>query len=429
MPDFPDDRFGNYRKMKAAEEAIIPMPANTAIPKYDYLIVGAGLFGSVFAREAADAGRRVLVIDRRGNIGGNVYTEEREGITVHKYGAHIFHTNDQRVWEYVNRFASFNSFINCPKANYRGEIYSLPFNMNTFHEMWGVTTAEEARAIIAKQVSAEKLKTSEPANLEEQALVLVGRDIFEKLVKGYTEKQWGRPCRELPAFIIKRLPLRFTYDNNYFNALYQGIPKGGYTKLVENLLKGIEVRLGYEYAGGEIRPMGIHAEARAAKDFCTREISAKKIVYTGPIDAYFNYQMGALKYRSLRFESEWLDIPCFQNTAVVNYTDPETPWTRIIEHKHFEDSPGGGSGCEIRKANLPYTIITREFSAEWKAGTEPFYPVNDEENDRLYRAYSEMAGRESNVIFGGRLAEYRYYDMDQVIAAALKACEQELKTN
>ncbi len=369
--------------------------------KYDYLIVGAGLFGATFARQAADAGKKVLMIDRRGNIAGNVYTEDVEGIHVHVYGAHIFHTNNRRVWDYVNRFADFNRFTNAPVANYKGELYSLPFNMYTFNKMWGVVTPEQAAAKIAEQ---RREITGEPKNLEEQAVSLVGRDIFEKLVKGYTEKQWGRDCRDLPAFIIKRLPVRLTFDNNYFNALYQGIPIGGYTPLVENLLRGIEVRLNCDYFAD-----------RAALDAL-----ADKVVYTGPIDAYFDYRLGTLEYRSVRFETELLDIPNFQGNAAVNYTDRETPFTRIIEHKWFE------FGRDAEGNDLPKTVISREYSSEWKKGDEPYYPVNDEKNGALYQAYKALAEKERKVIFGGRLGEYKYYDMDQVIDAALKLCEKEL---
>ncbi len=368
---------------------------------YDYLIVGAGLYGAVFAREATDAGKRVLVIDKRPNIGGNVYTEPVEGIQVHVYGAHIFHTNNKAVWDYVNRFSEFNRFTNSPVANYRGELYSLPFNMYTFNKMWGVVTPEEAAAKIAEQ---RKEITGEPRNLEEQAISLVGRDIFEKLVKGYTEKQWGRDCRDLPAFIIRRLPVRLTFDNNYFNALYQGIPTGGYTRLVENLLDGVEVRLSCDYL-----------ENREALDAL-----AKKVLYTGPIDAFFGFRLGTLQYRSVRFETELLDIPNFQGNAAVNYTDRETPWTRIIEHKWFT------FGRDEAGNELPKTVISREYSAEWKPGDEPYYPVNDERNSALYREYKALADREKKVLFGGRLGEYRYYDMDQVIAAALDKAREEL---
>ena len=368
---------------------------------YDYLIVGAGLYGAVFAREATDAGKRVLVIDKRPNIGGNVYTEPVEGIQVHVYGAHIFHTNNKAVWDYVNRFSEFNRFTNSPVANYRGELYSLPFNMYTFNKMWGVVTPEEAAAKIAEQ---RKEITGEPRNLEEQAISLVGRDIFEKLVKGYTEKQWGRDCRDLPAFIIRRLPVRLTFDNNYFNALYQGIPSGGYTRLVENLLDGVEVRLSCDYL-----------ENREALDAL-----AKKVLYTGPIDAFFGFRLGTLQYRSVRFETELLDIPNFQGNAAVNYTDRETPWTRIIEHKWFT------FGRDEAGNELPKTVISREYSAEWKPGDEPYYPVNDERNSALYREYKALADREKKVLFGGRLGEYRYYDMDQVIAAALDKAREEL---
>lgn len=361
---------------------------------YDYLIVGAGLFGSVFAHEAAAKGKRVLVIDKRANIGGNIYTEKTEGINVHVYGAHIFHTNDIKVWDYVNQFATFNRFTNSPVANYHGELYSLPFNMYTFNKMWGVVTPEEAAAKIEEQ---RKEITGEPKNLEEQAVSLVGRDIYEKLVKGYTEKQWGRDCRELPAFIIRRLPVRLTFDNNYFNALYQGIPIGGYTEMVRNMLDGIEVRLGVDYL-----------ENKAELDRI-----AETIIYTGSIDAYFDYSLGYLEYRSVRFENEILDIPNFQGNAAVNYTDRETPWTRIIEHKWFE------FGKDEQGNELPKTIISREYSSEWKNGDEPYYPVNDARNGQLYAEYRKLAEHENNVLFGGRLGEYKYYDMDQVIAAAL----------
>ncbi len=368
---------------------------------YDYLIVGSGLFGATFARQATDAGRRVLVIDRRPHIAGNVYTEDVEGIHVHRYGAHIFHTNDKSVWTYVNRFADFNRFTNAPVANYKGELYSLPFNMYTFNKMWGVVTPEEARAKIDAQ---RREITGEPGNLEEQAISLVGRDIYEKLIKGYTEKQWGRDCRDLPAFIIRRLPVRLTFDNNYFNALYQGIPIGGYTKLVENLLDGIEVRLNCDYL----------------EDKENLDALAQKVVYTGPIDAYFGCRLGALEYRSVRFETELLDIPNFQGNAAVNYTDRETPWTRIIEHKWFE------FGKDAEGNDLPKTVISREYSSEWKPGDEPYYPVNDEKNGALYAEYKKLADAEANVIFGGRLGEYRYYDMDQTIAAALALSAREL---
>jgi len=364
--------------------------------KYDYLVVGAGLYGAVFAHEAKAKGKRVLVIDKREHIAGNVYTEEIEGINVHKYGAHIFHTNNKKVWEYITQFAEFNRFTNSPVANYKGELYSLPFNMYTFNKMWGVVTPQEAAAKIEEQKRAAGI--TEPKNLEEQAISLVGTDIYEKLVKGYTEKQWGRPCKELPAFIIKRLPVRLTFDNNYFNALYQGIPMGGYTKMVENLLEGIEVRLSEDYL-----------EKKAEYDAL-----AEKIVYTGAIDAYFNYKLGALEYRSVRFENEVLDMPNFQGNAAVNYTDAGTPWTRIIEHKWFEFG------------DQPKTVISREYSSEWKLGDEPYYPVNDEKNSHLYGEYKKLADEESNIIFGGRLGEYKYYDMDAVIASALEMCEKEL---
>lgn len=369
---------------------------------YDYLVVGSGLFGSVFARQATDAGKKVLVIDKRPNIAGNVYTEKVEGINFHKYGAHIFHTNNTEVWNYVNRFATFNRFTNSPVANYKGELYSMPFNMYTFNKMWGVVTPEEAAAKIEEQ---KKEITGEPRNLEEQAISLVGRDIYEKLVKGYTEKQWGRDCKELPAFIIKRLPVRLTFDNNYFNALYQGIPIGGYTKLVENLLDGIEVQLNVDYL----------------VDRAKWDAIAEKVVYTGAIDAFFNYLLGNLEYRSVRFENEVLDIPNFQGNAAVNYTDRETPWTRIIEHKWFE------FGKDENGNDLPKTIISREYSSEWKPGDEPYYPVNDEKNGALYKEYRALADQEGKVIFGGRLGEYKYYDMDAVIASALECARRELR--
>lgn len=368
---------------------------------YDYLVVGAGLYGAVFAREATNRGKKVLVIDKRNHIAGNVYTEKVEGINVHKYGAHIFHTNNKKVWQYINEFIEFNRFTNSPVANYKGELYSMPFNMYTFNKMWNVTTPEEAEKIIAEQ---RKEIKAEPKNLEEQAISLVGRDIFEKLVKGYTEKQWGRDCKDLPAFIIKRLPVRYTFDNNYFNALYQGIPIGGYTKLVENMLEGIDVKLGIDYLENK------------------KELDnlSNKVVYTGPIDAYFNYSLGTLEYRSVRFENEILDIPNFQGNAAVNYTDRETPWTRIIEHKWFE------FGKDEDGNELPKTVISKEYSSEWKKGDEPYYPVNDEKNERLYHKYKELAKNEYNIIFGGRLGEYKYYDMDAVIDAALQMAEKEL---
>ena len=369
--------------------------------KYDYLVVGSGLYGAIFAHEAKAKGKSVLVVDKRPNIAGNVYTEKQEGINVHMYGAHIFHTNDKRVWNYITQFAEFNRFTNSPVANYKGELYSMPFNMYTFNKMWGVVTPEEAAAKIEEQ---KKEITGEPKNLEEQAISLVGRDIYEKLVKGYTEKQWGRDCKELPAFIIKRLPVRLTFDNNYFNALYQGIPIGGYTKMVENLLDGIEVRLNTDYL-----------EHKAELDAL-----ADKVVYTGPIDAYFGFKLGTLEYRSVRFENETLDIPNFQGNAAVNYTDRETPWTRIIEHKWFE------FGKDEDGNDLPKTIISREYSSEWKAGDEPYYPVNDEKNGQLYAKYKELADKETGVIFGGRLGEYKYYDMGTTIASVLDMCEKEL---
>ena len=364
---------------------------------YDYLIVGAGLFGAAFAREAADAGKSVLVIDKRSHIGGNVYTESVEGINVHRYGAHIFHTNDRTVWNYVNRFAEFNRYTNSPVANYHGELYSLPFNMYTFNKMWGVVTPQEAEAEIARQRAAAGI--TEPKNLEEQAISLIGTDIYEKLVKGYTEKQWGRPCTELPAFIIKRLPVRLTFDNNYFNAKYQGIPEGGYTQMVENMLAGIEVRLNEDYLA----------------DKANWDAMADKIIYTGSIDAYFGFCYGPLSYRSVRFETEVLDLPNYQGNAVVNYTDRETPYTRVIEHKHFE------FGAQ------PKTVISREYSSEWQPGDEPYYPVNDEVNTALYQKYKALADADTRTIFGGRLGEYRYYDMDAVLLSALALVEKELR--
>lgn len=371
--------------------------------QYDYLIVGAGLFGAVFAHEAKQAGKSVLVIDKRPQIGGNVYTEDIEGIHVHKYGAHIFHTNLKHVWDYVNQFAVFNRFTNSPVANYHGELYSLPFNMYTFNKMWGVVTPEGATAKIEEQRKVAGIIN--PQNLEEQAISLVGTDIYEKLIKGYTEKQWGRPCTELPAFIIKRLPVRLTFDNNYFNALYQGIPVGGYTNMVANMLKGIAVKLNCDYL-----------ESKEELDKL-----ADKVVYTGPIDAYFNYNLGPLEYRSVRFETEVLDKPNFQGNAAVNYTDRETPWTRIIEHKWFE------FGKDEDGNDLPKTVISREYSSEWKVGDEPYYPVNDEKNGVLYKKYKALADKEEKVIFGGRLGEYKYYDMDAVIASALNRVDVELK--
>ena len=366
---------------------------------YDYLIVGAGLFGAVCARELTDAGHSVLVIDKRTHIAGNVYTEKMEGINVHIYGAHIFHTNNKSVWDYVQRFATFNRFTNAPVANYKGELYSLPFNMYTFNKMWGVVTPEEAAAMIDEQRKSAGI--TEPKNLEEQAISLVGTDIYEKLIKGYTQKQWGRECKDLPAFIIKRLPVRLTFDNNYFNALYQGIPVGGYTKMVEKMLQGIEVKIGVDFFE--------HPELREQSD---------KIIYTGPIDAYFNFALGTLEYRSVRFETEVLDKPNFQGNAAVNYTDAETPWTRIIEHKWFEFGKGENG------KDLPKTVISREYSSEWKHGDEPYYPVNDEKNGKLYAAYKALADKESNVIFGGRLGEYKYYDMDQVIYEAMEKTKE-----
>lgn len=363
--------------------------------KYDYLIVGAGLFGAVFAREAMNRGKTCLVLDRRDHIGGNIYTEKVEDIQVHRYGAHIFHTSDKKVWDYINQYAEFNNYINSPVAVYKNELYNLPFNMNTFSRMWNIRTPKEAREIIEGQIA--DLHIEEPRNLEEQALSLVGRDVYEKLVKGYTEKQWGRDCKDLPAFIIRRLPLRFTYDNNYFNDRYQGIPVGGYTRIIEKLLEGAEVRTGVDYL----------------KERETYECAAGKIIFTGMIDEYYGYRLGALEYRSVRFETEVLDCDNYQGNAVVNYTDREVPYTRVIEHKHFE------FGTQKK------TVISREYSSEWKVGDEPYYPVNDEKNSGLYEKYASLAAGEDNVIFGGRLGAYRYYDMDKVIASALELADRE----
>jgi len=366
---------------------------------YKYIIVGAGLYGATIAQQLKAAGQSVLVLDKRSNIAGNVYTKSIEGINVHVYGAHIFHTNNKTVWEYVNNFATFNRFTNSPVANFKGELFSLPFNMYTFNKMWGVVTPEEAEAKISEQ---RREIISEPQNLEEQAISLVGRDIYEKLIKGYTEKQWGRPCNQLPAFIIKRLPVRLTFDNNYFNALYQGIPVGGYTSMVEKMLEGIEVQLNIDYL--------------EQKEYWDNQ--AECVIYTGPIDAYFNYSLGNLEYRSVRFETELLDQPNFQGNAAVNYTDAETPWTRIIEHKWFE------FGKDSNGNDIPKTVISREYSSEWKPGDEPYYPVNDEKNSHLYTQYKLLAENEKKVVFGGRLGEYKYYDMDQVIAVALNKAKE-----
>ena len=368
---------------------------------YDYLIVGAGLFGAIFAHEAKKAGKSVLVIDKRSNVGGNIYTKEVEGIQVHEYGAHIFHTSNEEVWNYIQQFAEFNRYTNSPVARYKNELYNMPFNMNTFSRMWGVVTPEDAKAKIEEQI--REAGITEPENLEEQAISLVGRDIYKKLVKGYTEKQWGRRANELPAFIIKRLPVRFVYDNNYFNDKYQGIPVGGYTQIVEKMLEGIEVRLETDF-------------------FANREeltAQADKIVFTGMIDAYFDYCYGELEYRSLRFETEVLECENYQGNAVVNYTEFEVPYTRIIEHKHFE------FGCQTGEAN-PKTVITREYPATWKRGDEPYYPMNDEKNNALYAKYKELAEKEKKVIFGGRLGMYKYFDMHNVVAEALKCVREEL---
>lgn len=364
--------------------------------KYDYLIVGSGLYGAVFAFEAKKRGKKCLVIEKRGHIAGNIYCEEIQGIQVHKYGAHIFHTSDKNIWDYVNQFAEFNNYINSPIAKYKDELYNLPFNMNTFSKMWGISTPQEAKDIINNQI--KELNITNPQNLEEQALSLVGTDVYEKLIKGYTEKQWGRECRELPAFIIKRLPLRFIYDNNYFNDRYQGIPVGGYTKIIEKMLDGIEVRLNTDYL--------------VNKDELDK--IADKIIYTGMIDQYFDYKLGILEYRSVRFEIEELDIENYQGNAVVNYTERAVPYTRIIEHKHFEFG------------KQPNTVISKEFSSEWKKGDEPYYPINNDKNNTLYTEYKKLADSEEKVIFGGRLGSYKYYDMDRVIDAALKVCKEEL---
>ena len=364
--------------------------------KYDYLVVGAGLYGAVYAFEATKKGKTCLVIDNLDNIAGNIYCENVSGINVHKYGAHIFHTSDKKIWEYVNQFAEFNNYINSPVARYKNELYYLPFNMNTFSKMWNIATPQEAKDIIASQIA--DLNITEPKNLEEQALSLVGKDVYEKLIKGYTEKQWGRDCKDLPSFIIKRLPLRFIYDNNYFNDRYQGIPIGGYTKIVEKMLDGIEVRLNTNYLDNR-------------EEF---DAMADKIVYTGMIDQFYDYKLGVLEYRSVRFETEELPMENYQGNAVVNYTEREVPYTRIIEHKHFEFG------------KQPTTIISREYSSEWKKGDEPYYPVNNDKNNALYQQYKELADKEHKVIFGGRLGGYKYYDMDKVIAAALEMCEKEL---
>ena len=369
--------------------------------RYDYLIVGAGLYGAVFAERAVSAGKKVLVIDKRAHIGGNAYTEEKEGIQVHMYGAHIFHTSNEEVWEYVNRFARFNHFRLSPLAVYKGELYNLPFNMNTFAKMWGIRTPEEAKRIIDEQVKAAGIK--DPANLEEQAISLVGRDIYEKLICGYTRKQWGRECSKLPAFIIKRLPVRFVYDNNYFNDSFQGIPVGGYTAMIEGMLKGAELELNADYL----------------EDREHYGALADRIVYTGMIDEYFDYELGELEYRGLKFETEVLDTENYQGNSVVNYTEYEIPYTRIIEHKHFELQCQGG-------VRVPKTVITREYPAAWKKGDEPYYPVNDDKNNELYARYKELAAKEGNVIFGGRLGGYRYLDMDKVIAMALNDSRQTL---
>ena len=375
--------------------------------KYDYLIVGAGLFGSIFAHEAKKAGKKVVVIDRRNHVGGNIYTKEVEGIQVHQYGAHIFHTSDKEVWDYVQQFAEFNRYTNSPVARYKDELYNRPFNMNTFSKMWGITTPQEAKEIIDRQIAEAGI--TEPRNLEEQAISLVGRDIYEKLVKGYTEKQWGKRADELPSFIIRRLPVRFVYDNNYFNDKYQGIPVGGYTQMIEKMLEGIEVRLETDFFQNR-------------KEL---EAEAEEIVFTGMIDAYYEYCYGELEYRSLRFETEVLDMENYQGNAVVNYTEYEIPYTRIIEHKHFEYGCQGGYGNTGIPAN-PKTVITREYPASWSKGQEPYYPMNDEKNNTLYEKYRQLADKEPHVIFGGRLGMYRYYDMHQIVSEALKCVKAHL---
>ena len=400
---------------------------------YDYLIVGAGLYGAVFAREMKKAGKRCLIIDKRDHVGGNIYTENVNGINVHKYGAHIFHTNNDEVWEYVNQYAKFNRYTNSPVANYKGEIYNLPFNMNTFSKMWGVVTPDEAKAKIDEQKK-EALKNleGEPKNLEEQAISLVGTDIYEKLVKGYTGKQWGRPCTELPAFIIKRLPVRFIYDNNYFNAKYQGIPIGGYTKFVENIIGDIEVKLGVDYFE-ELKALKENGKSDKLRvcvpcnkeamdpEFMNTLCLAKKVVFTGAIDKFFDYKLGPLQYRSVRFETEELETDNFQGNAVVNYTDSETQFTRIIEHKWFE------FGKDENDEDIKGTIISKEYSKEWNLEEEPYYPVNDEPNGKLYEKYKKLSDSLGNVIFGGRLGEYKYYDMDKVIEVALSKAKEEIK--
>ena len=364
--------------------------------KYDYLIVGSGLFGSVFAHEAKKAGKKCLVVERRSHIGGNIYCKQKDGINIHKYGAHIFHTSNKKVWDYINQFAEFNNYINCPVANYKGEIYNLPFNMNTFSKMWEIKIPQEAEQIISEQ---RKVITSEPQNLEEQAISLVGTDIYTKLIKGYTEKQWGRKCTELPAFIIKRLPVRYTYDNNYFNDRYQGIPIGGYNQIIEKMLEDIDVELNCNFNICFDKDQNI----------------SKKVIYTGAIDEYFNYELGHLEYRGLKFETEKLECDNYQGVAVMNYTDSETPYTRVIEHKHFEFG------------KQPVTYITKEYPQEWQPGEEAYYPVNNSKNQKLYEQYKELANKETNIVFGGRLGEYKYYDMDKVIESALNLAEKELK--
>ena len=381
--------------------------------KYDYLIVGTGLFGATFACEANKRGKKCLVIDKRPNIGGNIYTKNVDGINVHIYGAHIFHTSNKEIWDYINQFAEFNRYTNSPVARYKNELYNLPFNMNTFHELWNdVFTPEDAMKHInaERKELLEKLNGREPANLEEQAISLIGKTVYEKLIKGYTEKQWGMSCNELPAFIIKRLPVKLVYDNNYFNDKYQGIPIGGYTQIIEKMLKGIDTRLNYDYFENEEELKNI----------------SEKIVFTGPIDQFYNYQFGHLEYRSVRFETEKLNINNYQGNAVVNYTEKEVPYTRIIEHKHFEVGKQLGNEETENSSSYGHTIISREYSDEWDETKEPYYPINNEKNNALYEKYAELASNDKNVIFGGRLGQYKYYDMDKVIASSLEICKMEL---
>lgn len=375
--------------------------------KYNYLIIGAGLFGAIFAHEATKKGKKCLLIEKRPHIAGNIYTENQHGIQIHKYGAHIFHTSNKQVWDYINQFAEFNRYTNSPVARYKDELYNLPFNMNTFNKIWGVVTPEEAHAKIEEEK--KKANITEPKNLEEQAISLVGRTIYEKLIKGYTQKQWGKDCKELPSFIIKRLPVRFIYDNNYFNDTYQGIPIGGYTKIIEKMLEGVEVRLNTDFFANR-------------EEF---ENIAEKIIFTGPIDQFYNYKFGELEYRSLRFETEVKNIENYQGNAVVNYTEYEIPYTRIIEHKHFEFGPSLGKLADGEAKEK--TVITREYPDKWDSTKEPYYPINNERNNTLYEKYKALADKDSNIIFGGRLGQYKYYDMDKVIEEALKCVKNEIK--